>query len=121
MEHVAEGQEKNRRTPQGSSLGCDGVIDYFTVSELGDRGGCQKTITTSSLRYEDQIEVRHPPATLWVVLRNQLLIAGRPHPNVDVGCHRTASSRAAFQQVTFPILAEVLRAYKGAAPLCKLL
>jgi hypothetical protein len=39
----------------------------------------------SSLRSEDQVEVRLPLATLWVVLRNQLLIAGRPHPNVDVG------------------------------------
>ena len=39
----------------------------------------------SSLRYENQIEVRLPPAALRVVLGNQLLIAGRPHPNVDVG------------------------------------
>jgi hypothetical protein len=57
----------------------------FTISELGDRGGCQRTITPSSLPYEDQVEVRLPLATLWVVLRNQLLVAGRPHPNVDVG------------------------------------
>jgi len=27
-----------------------GVIQNFTISELGDRGGCQKTITPSSLR-----------------------------------------------------------------------
>src|SRR5215216_5879787 len=39
----------------------------------------------SSLRNEDQVEVRLPLTTLWVVLRNQLLIARRPHPNVDVG------------------------------------
>ena len=57
----------------------------FTISELGDRGGSQKTITPSSLRYEDQIEVRLPLTTLRVVLRNQLLVARRPHPNVDVG------------------------------------
>ena len=43
------------------------------------------TITPSSLRYEDQVEVRPPLTTLRVVLGNQLLIAGRPHPNVDVG------------------------------------
>jgi hypothetical protein len=30
-------------------------------------------------------------------------------------------SISALQQVSFPILAEVLRAYKGAAPLCKVL
>jgi hypothetical protein len=57
----------------------------FTISELGDRGESQKTITPSSLRYEDQIEVRLPLITLKVVLRNQLLIAWRPHSNVDVG------------------------------------
>jgi hypothetical protein len=56
-----------------------------TISELGDGGGSQKTITPSSLRYEDQIEVRLPLTTLRVVLRNQLLIARRHHPNVDVG------------------------------------
>src|SRR5215208_1724067 len=39
----------------------------------------------SSLRYEDQLEVRLPLATLRVVLSNELLIAWRPHPNVDVG------------------------------------
>ena len=53
--------------------------------ECAARGGRQKTITSSSLRYEHQIEVRLPLATLRVVLGNQLLIAGRPHPNVDVG------------------------------------
>ena len=57
----------------------------FTISELGDRGERQKTITSSSPRYEDQVEVRLPLTTLRVVLGNQLLIAGRPHPNVDVG------------------------------------
>jgi hypothetical protein len=57
----------------------------FTISELGDRGRCQNTITPSSLRYEDQVEVRLPLATLRVVLRYQLLVAWRPHPNVDVG------------------------------------
>jgi hypothetical protein len=57
----------------------------FTISELNDRGGSQKTITPSSLRCENQIEVRLPLATLRVGLRNQILIARRPHPNVDVG------------------------------------
>jgi hypothetical protein len=57
----------------------------FAISELGDRGGSLKTITTSSLRYEDQVEVRLPLATLRIVLRNQHLIPRRPHPNVDVG------------------------------------
>ena len=37
-----------------------GSIKYSTISELGDRDGCQKTITPSSLRYEDQVEVRLP-------------------------------------------------------------
>jgi hypothetical protein len=40
----------------------------FTISELGDRGGCQNTITPSSLPNEDQVEVRLPLATLGVVL-----------------------------------------------------
>ncbi len=53
--------------------------------ERATRGERQKAITPSSLFYEDQIEVRPPPARLRVVLSNQLLIAGRPHPNVDVG------------------------------------
>ena len=53
--------------------------------ECAARGGPQKTITSSSLRYEHQIKVRLPLATLRVVLRNELLLAGRPHPNVDVG------------------------------------
>src|SRR5919112_1314460 len=57
----------------------------FTIFEVGDRGGYQKTITPSSLRYEDQVEVRLPLATLWVVLGNQLLIARRCHADVDVG------------------------------------
>src|SRR5215204_1578369 len=72
-------------TPQGCSRGGDGVTKNFTISELGDRGGCQKTITPSSLPNEDQIEVHLPLTTLRVMLRNQLLVAGRPHPNVDVG------------------------------------
>jgi hypothetical protein len=42
-------------------------------------------ITPSLLRYEDQIEVRLPLTTLRVVLRNQLVVAGRRYPNVDVG------------------------------------
>jgi hypothetical protein len=50
VEHVAEGQENNRGTSQGCSRGGDGAIKYFTISELGDRGGCQKTIPPSSLR-----------------------------------------------------------------------
>jgi hypothetical protein len=53
VEHAAEGKENNWGTPQGCSRGGDGVIKNFTVSELGDRGGRQKTITASSLRYED--------------------------------------------------------------------
>jgi hypothetical protein len=60
VEHVAEGQENNRGTPQGCSPGGDGAIKYFNISELGDRDGCQKTFTPSSLRYEDQVEVRLP-------------------------------------------------------------
>ena len=72
-------------TPQGCSRRGDGVTKIFTISELDDRGRCQKTITPSSLPNEDKVEVRLPMATLRVVLRNQLLIAWRPHPNVDVG------------------------------------
>src|SRR5215208_4582340 len=72
-------------TSQGCSRGGEGVIKYFTISEFGDRCGSQKTITPSSLRDEDQVEVRLPLTTLRVVLRNQLLIAGRPYPKVDVG------------------------------------
>ena len=82
---MAEDQQNNRGTPQGCSRGGDGVIKNLTISELGDRGERQKTITSSSHRYEDQVEVRFPLSTLWVVLGNQLLIAGRLHPNVDVG------------------------------------
>ena len=85
MEHVAEGQKTNLGTPQGCSRGGDEGVKNFTIFELGDRGGSQKTITPSSLRYENQIEVRLPLATLRVVLGNELLKAGRPHPNVDVG------------------------------------
>src|SRR5829696_1517219 len=47
--------------------------------------GDLKTFTPSSFRYEDQVEVRLPLATLWVVLRNELLKAGRCHADVDVG------------------------------------
>jgi hypothetical protein len=85
VECVAEGQEESRGTPSGVSPGREGAQKNFTISEPGDRGGSQKTITSSSLRYEDQIEVRLPLATLRVVLRNQFLIAGGSHPNVDVG------------------------------------
>src|ERR671911_3029385 len=42
-------------------------------------------MSPSSLRFEDQVEVRPPLTTLRVVLGNQILIAWRPHPNVDVG------------------------------------
>jgi hypothetical protein len=55
VEHAAEGQENSLGTPQGCSRRGDGAIKYFTISELGDCGGCQKTITPSSLRYEDQL------------------------------------------------------------------
>jgi hypothetical protein len=85
VEHVAEGQGNNRGLPKGVLEEVMGSCKNFTISELGYRGGCQKTITPSSLRYEDQVECRLPLATLRVVLRNQLLKAGRPHPNVDVG------------------------------------
>ena len=60
-------------------------MKIFTISELGDHGGYQKTFTPSSLPNEDQVEGRLLLSTFRVVLRNQLLIAGRPHPNVDVG------------------------------------
>src|SRR5215208_3910455 len=87
---------KSRRTygrgPGGESGDSSGVFSTrrrghknFTISELGDRRGWQKTITPSSLRYENQVEVRLPLATLWVVLGNQLLIAWRCHVDVDVG------------------------------------
>ena len=81
----------------------------FTISELGDRGGAQKTITPSSLRYEDQIEVSLPLATLWVVLRNQLLIAGRPHLNVDVGWSAAVQRRSAFQHFSKNGKADLLK------------
>jgi hypothetical protein len=51
VEHVAEGQENDWGTFQGCSRGGDGVMKNFTISELGDGGGYQKTITPSSLRY----------------------------------------------------------------------
>ena len=38
----------------------------FTISELVDRGRCQKTIPPSSVRYEDQVEVRLPLSKFWV-------------------------------------------------------
>jgi hypothetical protein len=38
----------------------------FKISELVDRGGYQKTITPSLLRYEDQVEVRLPLSKFWV-------------------------------------------------------
>jgi hypothetical protein len=120
VEHVAEGQENNRGTSQGCSRGGDGVIKYFTISEKGDRGGYQKTITPSSLRYEDQVEVRLLLATLGVVLRNRLLIAWRPHPNVDVGWpaavqrrHKAqalcSTSRSAFQHFSKNGKADLLK------------
>jgi hypothetical protein len=46
--------------PQRCSRGGEGVIENFTIFEGGNRGGCQKTIPPSSLRYEDQVEVRLP-------------------------------------------------------------
>ena len=85
MEHVAEGQEKNSGLLKGVLEEVMGSQKNFIISELGHRGGCQKTITPSSLRYESQIEVRLPLAMFRVVLRNQLLEAGRRHPNVDMG------------------------------------
>jgi hypothetical protein len=53
VEHVAEGQENIRGTPQGCSRRGEGVIKNFTISEFGDRDGCQKAITPSSLPNED--------------------------------------------------------------------
>jgi hypothetical protein len=86
VEHVAEGQENNRRLLWEVLQEVRGSEKNFIILELGDRGGCcQKTITPSSLPNEDQVEVRFPLITFRVVLRNQLLIAWRPHPNVDVG------------------------------------
>ena len=72
------------RLSRGCSRGGDGVTENFTISELGDRSGCQNTITPSWVRYEDQVEVRLPLATLRVVLRNQLLVARRPHADLGL-------------------------------------
>src|ERR671911_2012767 len=55
------------------------------TTAIGDGDGCQKTITPSSLPNEDQVEVRLPLSTLWVVLCNQLLVARRCDADVDVG------------------------------------
>jgi hypothetical protein len=81
---VAEGQEKNWGTPQG-------ILEEVTGSEKISQS-LNSVIAAdvirsspSSLRYENQVEVHLPLATLWVVLRNQLLKAGRPHPNVGMG------------------------------------
>src|SRR5919107_2317313 len=114
VEHVAEGQENNRGIPQGCSRRGDGVIKNFTISELDDRGGCcQKRITPSSLRYEDQIEVRLPVTTLRVVLRNQLLIAWRPHANVDVGWPAAVGDGHVALEAVFSSLAS-----KHRSPVC---
>jgi hypothetical protein len=85
VERVAEGRRTFGGLLKGVLKDVMGSYKNFTISERGDRGGSQKTITPPSLRYENQIEVRVPLTTLRVVLRNQLLIAGGPHPNVDVG------------------------------------
>jgi hypothetical protein len=45
VEHVAEGQEKNWGTPQGILEEVTGSYKNFTISELGDRGGCHQIIT----------------------------------------------------------------------------
>jgi hypothetical protein len=67
VDHEAEGQENSRGTPHGCSRRGEGVHKNFTISEKGDRGGCcPKTITPSSLRYEDQVEVRLPLVTFRV-------------------------------------------------------
>jgi hypothetical protein len=47
---VAEGQENNRGLLKGVLEEVRGSRKNFTVSEPGDRGGSQKTITPSSLR-----------------------------------------------------------------------
>ena len=52
MEHVAEGQENNRGLLRGVLEEVMGSQKNFIISEKGDRGGSQKTITPSSLRYQ---------------------------------------------------------------------
>jgi hypothetical protein len=47
---MAEGQEKSRELLRGVLDEVTGSYKNFTISELGDRGGSQKTITPSSLR-----------------------------------------------------------------------
>jgi hypothetical protein len=37
VEHVAEGQENHRRTPQGCSRRGDRIKKNFTISELGNQ------------------------------------------------------------------------------------
>jgi len=49
VEHVAEGQEESRGLLKGVFDEVMGLYKNFTISEVGDRGGCQKTITPSSL------------------------------------------------------------------------
>jgi hypothetical protein len=100
VEHVAEGQETNRGTFQECSRGVDGFIKNFMIFEVGERGGSQKTITPPSLRYEDQVEVRLPLTTLWVVLRNELLIAGRPHQLVPL---RSETPHHLFERSLTPL------------------
>src|SRR5215211_958010 len=110
---MAEGQAKNRGTPHGCSRRGDGVIKNFTISERGERGGCQKTITPSLLCYEDQIEVRPPLVTLRVVLRNQFLVAGCLHPNVDVGWPAAVGDRHVALKAILSSLAS-----KHRSPVC---
>jgi hypothetical protein len=90
-----------------------GPQKIFTISQLGDRGGSQKTITPSSLPNEDQVEVRLPLATFRVVLCNQLLVAGRCHANVDVGWPATVGDRHVALEAVLSSLAG-----KHRSPVC---
>jgi hypothetical protein len=55
------------------------------------------------------IEVRPPLATLWVVLRRQLLIEGRPHQNVDVGWPAAVGDGHVALQAVLSYLADLHR------------
>jgi hypothetical protein len=82
---VAEGQENNRGLLRGVLEEVRGSQNISQSLNSVIAADVVRRRSPPSLRYKDQIEVRLPLATLRVVLRNQLLIAWRPHPNVDVG------------------------------------
>ena len=84
MEHEAEGHETNRGLLKGvldEVMGSQKILQSLKTMIAADL----RRPSPSSFLYEYQVEGSLPLATLWVVLRNQLPIAGRPHPNVDVG------------------------------------